>query len=428
MSAAIIDISNDRDAADASLLDSQSFKGGDDSSSSSSHKSILFFWAAWHAPSNTGGPFDTVVRTLAEQNNDGTVKFYRVLAEDAPKLSRKVCSCTMSMCVDIHQNYTLGFEYAIRFHPSHTTSFAIHQYNVSSVPTFIFINTDGTVLDRVDGGEDVAAVTQYYTKLVNTVTSTTTTSSSSIQNQPQPPDEPATTQSSEQQTIDNRLRAIITSSPIMLFLKGTPTAPRCGFSRQAVELLTSSNVSFAYFDILEDDDVRQGLKAYSDWPTYPQFYVRGELVGGLDIMKELMEEEGGLVQQLDLGEFVIKNDVASTTVLEQKVDEKDVSINERLKHLINRHRIMLFMKGIPSSPRCGFSRQIVEILDSFHVSYDAFNILEDDDVREGLKKYSDWPTYPQLYVEGDLVGGLDIVKEMVESGDMEDLLRGSGRD
>jgi Grx4 family monothiol glutaredoxin len=290
-------------------------------------------------------------------------------------------------------------------------------------------------MDRVDGGEDVAAVTQYYSKLVNAVTSNT--SSSMIQTESlssQQPRDEATSQSSEQ-ILNNRLRSIITSSPIMLFLKGTPNAPRCGFSRQAVELLTSSNVSFAYFDILEDDEVRQGLKVYSDWPTFPQFYVRGELVGGLDIMKELMEEEGGLVEQLDLHDFVIKNSSGISIDIEQKEEEsqkkkmyEEVSINERLKQLVSRHRIMLFMKGIPSSPRCGFSRQIVEILDSFHVSYDAFNILEDDDVREGLKKYSDWPTYPQLYVEGDLVGGLDIVTEMLENGELEELLRGNDRD
>ena len=309
------------------------------------------------------------------------------------------------------------------------------QFHVSSVPTFVFINTDGTVMDRVDGGEDVAAVTQYYSKLVNAVTYNS--SSSIIQNESlssQQPRDEATSQSSEQ-ILNNRLRSIITSSPIMLFLKGTPNAPRCGFSRQAVELLTSSNVSFAYFDILEDDEVRQGLKVYSDWPTFPQFYVRGELVGGLDIMKELMVEEGGLVEQLDLHDFVIKNNSGISIDIAQKEEEsqkkkmyEEVSINERLKQLVSRHRIMLFMKGIPSSPRCGFSRQIVEILDSFRVSYDAFNILEDDDVREGLKKYSDWPTYPQLYVEGDLVGGLDIVKEMVENGELEELLRGNDRD
>jgi Grx4 family monothiol glutaredoxin len=80
------------------------------------------------------------------------------------------------------------------------------------------------------------------------------------------------------------------------------------------------------------------------------------------------------------------------------------------------------MKGLPSAPKCGFSRQICELLNETGVAYDSFNILEDDEVRQGLKKYSDWPTYPQLYVNGELVGGLDICKEMADSGDLQDLL------
>ena len=82
------------------------------------------------------------------------------------------------------------------------------------------------------------------------------------------------------------------------------------------------------------------------------------------------------------------------------------------------------MKGLPSAPRCGFSRQIVEMLDEEGASYDSFNILEDEEVRQGLKTYSDWPTFPQLYVDGDLIGGLDIVKEMKESDELSDLLQG----
>ena len=78
--ASIIDIANDKDASSASLLD-----GGN-----TGCKAVLFFWADWHAPSNTGGPFDTVLKTLAQQTNDGSIQFYRVLAEEAPKLSRKV--------------------------------------------------------------------------------------------------------------------------------------------------------------------------------------------------------------------------------------------------------------------------------------------------------------------------------------------------
>ena len=73
----------------------------------------------------------------------------------------------------------------------------------------------------------------------------------------------------------------------MLFMKGSPDAPKCGFSRQIVEILTSNNIPFASFDILTDETVRAGLKTYSDWPTFPQLYVTGEFVGGLDIIKEI---------------------------------------------------------------------------------------------------------------------------------------------
>lgn len=298
---------------------------------------------------------------------------------------------------------------------------------MTTVPTFIFLNSDGASVERIDGGEDVARVTQCYSRLASAA-STSTPSSSTIT-------PPTTTQQpeeekEEEQTLNNRLQSLITSSPIMLFLKGTPNAPKCGFSRQAIEMLTESNLTFGYFNILEDDTVRQGLKSYSDWPTYPQLYVKGELVGGLDIMKELMEEDGGLVAQLELEDYVIGNNSAAVEQEETNDDATTtaLSLNDRLKQLINRHRIMLFMKGIPSSPKCGFSRQIVEILDSYNVSYDAFNILEDEEVRQGLKEYSDWPTYPQLYVEGDLMGGLDIVREMEEGGDLKELLTGNTSD
>jgi Grx4 family monothiol glutaredoxin len=85
----------------------------------------------------------------------------------------------------------------------------------------------------------------------------------------------------------------------MLFMKGDPSTPKCGFSRSIVEILQTSNVQFESFDILSDEDVRASLKTYSDWPTYPQLYVNGALVGGLDIVKE-MAAGGNLLQQLGL--------------------------------------------------------------------------------------------------------------------------------
>ncbi|XP_018312694.1 glutaredoxin-3 isoform X2 [Mycetomoellerius zeteki] len=98
------------------------------------------------------------------------------------------------------------------------------------------------------------------------------------------------------------------------------------------------------------------------------------------------------------------------------------SFEDRLKKLVNQAPCMLFMKGNPANPRCGFSRTIVSILDTYKTDYKSFDILQDNDVREGLKKFSNWPTYPQLYLNGDLIGGLDIVKEMNELGELESML------
>ena len=84
-------------------------------------------------------------------------------------------------------------------------------------------------------------------------------------------------------------------------------------------------------------------------------------------------------------------------------------MHTRLAHLVKAAPVMLFMKGTPSVPQCGFSRQLVGILREHGVKYGFFNILADDEVRQGLKEWADWPTFPQLWMDGDLVGGLDIV-------------------
>lgn len=98
---------------------------------------------------------------------------------------------------------------------------------------------------------------------------------------------------SKKEDPDAYLKKLINKSPIMIFMKGSPVTPRCGFSRQLVELLAKHNVTYDSYDILLNDEVRQGLKVLSDWPTYPQIYVKGEFIGGLDILKQL-EETGEL--------------------------------------------------------------------------------------------------------------------------------------
>jgi len=100
----------------------------------------------------------------------------------------------------------------------------------------------------------------------------------------------------------------------------------------------------------------------------------------------------------------------------------NAALNARLKSLTHRADVMLFMKGNPDTPRCGFSRTICEILSNADIQFDSFDILEDNDIRQGLKSFSQWPTYPQLYVKGSLVGGLDIVQEMARDGNLKDQL------
>lgn len=102
----------------------------------------------------------------------------------------------------------------------------------------------------------------------------------------------------------------------------------------------------------------------------------------------------------------------------------DEALRERIKNTIEGHRVVLFMKGNRNFPACGFSAQVVGILKKLGADFADVNILADAELRQGLKEYSSWPTYPQLYVDGKLVGGCDIVTSMSESGELQQLLGG----
>jgi monothiol glutaredoxin len=99
-------------------------------------------------------------------------------------------------------------------------------------------------------------------------------------------------------------------------------------------------------------------------------------------------------------------------------------LRKRIADTIGKDRIMLFMKGNPAMPQCGFSAAVVSVLKQVGVPFGTFNILADQELREGLKEYSHWPTYPQLYVDGKLVGGADIVRDLHEKGELAPLLQG----
>jgi monothiol glutaredoxin len=99
------------------------------------------------------------------------------------------------------------------------------------------------------------------------------------------------------------------------------------------------------------------------------------------------------------------------------------NINERIEDLIKSHQTFLFMKGTPEKPRCGFSANTCGILSELGVTFNSFDILSDTDIRQGVKDYSNWPTYPQLYHKGELVGGNDILTELYNSGELAKILQ-----
>lgn len=102
-------------------------------------------------------------------------------------------------------------------------------------------------------------------------------------------------------------------------------------------------------------------------------------------------------------------------------------MNEQLKSkiedLIKSHKVFIFMKGTPERPQCGFSMQAVNILSQTHPEFGFYNILEDDEMREAIKEYSSWPTLPQIFINGEFVGGCDIITEMFESGELQKILQ-----
>ena len=97
-------------------------------------------------------------------------------------------------------------------------------------------------------------------------------------------------------------------------------------------------------------------------------------------------------------------------------------INKKIKDIVGANDIVLFMKGTPDAPQCGFSMAVSNILKHLKVKFEGVNVLSSDELRQGIKDYTDWPTIPQLYVKGEFVGGCDIVKEMFESGELAKLL------
>lgn len=181
-------------------------------------------------------------------------------------------------------------------------------FDVSAVPFFILLR-DSTILKEISGADPKELANAIQSQLAPTSGSTQGNKSTGLTNgsaagactaasgeksstsNPSVPDATAEEHEETEAELHERLTKLVSAAPVMLFMKGTPAAPSCGFSRQLVALLREHQVRFGFFDILKDNSVRQGLKTFSDWPTFPQLYINGELQGGLDIIKESVLED-----------------------------------------------------------------------------------------------------------------------------------------
>ncbi|KAH8593270.1 thioredoxin-like protein [Bisporella sp. PMI_857] len=181
------------------------------------------------------------------------------------------------------------------------------KFDVTAVP-YLVLTRNQQVLEKVSGS-DATKVRAAIEKHAKTPTSSTTSNGvntgTTIDTPAKSLDEYASTASGpvtapeltssaikeDKEDLQERLQKLVKAAPVMLFMKGTPSAPQCGFSRQTVALLREKSVKYGFFNILADDEVRQGLKEFADWPTYPQLWVGGELVGGLDIVKEELSND-----------------------------------------------------------------------------------------------------------------------------------------
>ncbi|CAI5473305.1 unnamed protein product [Closterium sp. Yama58-4] len=388
----------------------------------------VHFWAAWCEPCKH---MDVVFGQLAAENPHA--KFLRVEAEEVPELSEK--------------------------------------FSVSAVPFFIFLK-DGKVVDKLEGAPpelahkvarhiaapssatNFSAGGSAAAEVIESVLHSARTAAypaaapapaAAAPAQPEQPSRmiapPAGSDKPKlSPDLKARIEALLASHPVLLFMKGTPSAPRCGFSSKVVSVLekdlgSAAASAYGSFDILQDEEIRQGLKVYSDWPTFPQVYCKGELLGGCDIvlqmhesgeLKEVFAEKGvlgGEVKGDAAGTVAAAGEGAAAAAVDGEASGAK-GLQERLKALLSSSPTMLFMKGTPEEPRCGFSRKVVDALKSEGISFGSFDILTDEAVRQGLKELSNWPTYPQLYHKGELIGGCDIVLEMKANGELKAELGG----
>lgn len=196
-------------------------------------------------------------------------------------------------------------------------------------------------------------------------------------------------------------------------------------------LQDSRMILFKTSDNTNKDFWKKSMTVQTALGTQGMLFSMFDLKGYPDLAEELWKKGSAELPQLWLenklwgfGEDLIER--LSKNSNENKLFDEMLymkNIEDYLKSLVSKSPVMIFIKGTPDNPQCGFSNTLLSVLDQQGVSYGHFNILADPLVREKLKGYSQWNTYPQVYIEGELVGGLDIIKELIENGEFQDMVK-----
>ncbi|KAF8262805.1 glutaredoxin [Lactarius quietus] len=222
--------------------------------------------------------------------------FQRLLSEDLNRVSllyfwapwAAPCVQMTEVVIELARKYDIEKLLSLQIEAEEQDEIA-ESFEIESVPSFVVLRGH-TLLTRITGA-DARGLTDAIATHVGA--GGTAPAPLSQTDKPPPTETTTTTESETPEALEKRLRGLMNQSKVVLFMKGSPDVPRCGFSRKICALLKEQGVEFSHFDILTDESVRQGLKKINDWPTYPQVIVNGELVGGLDIVQEMV----------DIGEF-----------------------------------------------------------------------------------------------------------------------------
>jgi Grx4 family monothiol glutaredoxin len=196
----------------------------------------------------------------------------------------------------------------------------------------------------------------------------------------------------EKQIVFDKITKILNSYPVVVFIKGTPHDPFCKFSRSFIEILKGTGIRYKSFDIFRDESLRNYLRLYSGWKTYPQMYINSKILGGVDILKDLVEK----------GEFL------SRVPVECKKEGCITFIENYLKE----NPLVVFGKGSGENIKCKSSAEAYEILKKNNFNYKVFDVLKDEMLREVLKEQYGYKYYPQVFVNGKFLGGIKFLREI----------------